>query len=138
MKKLFENWNRYLQEQSPTRIGVAYPQYKHSHADRTAPTPTVDELIGSWMEDEAESISAFEPVMMDVNDLFQYLGPPEGDFDADAIKKEIVATGFPDAVHISIGRNGTAKITHGENYLRVAQEMGLETAPTAIHYQIQV
>jgi|TARA_R100000458_G_C8160833_1_gene164933 hypothetical protein len=138
MKKLFENWNKYLQEQSPTRIGVAYPQYKHSHAERPAPTPTVDELIGMWMDDESESRTALDPVMMDVNDLAQYLGPAEGEFDADAIKKEIVATGFPDAVHISVGRNGTAKVTHGENYLRVAQEMGLETVPTAINYQIQV
>jgi hypothetical protein len=138
MKKLFENWNKYLQEQSPTRIGVAYPQYRHSHAERPAPTPTVDELIGMWMDDESESRTALDPVMMDVNDLAQYLGPVEGEFDADAIKKEIVATGFPEAVHISVGRNGTAKVTHGENYLRVAQEMGLETVPTAINYQIQV
>ena len=138
MKKLFENWNKYLQEQSPTRIGVAYPQYKHSHAERPAPTPTVEELIGTWMGNETEAYTAREPVLMDINDLAQYLSPAEGEFDADAIKKEIVATGFPDAVHISIGRNGMAKITNGENYLRVAQEMGLETAPTAISYQIQV
>ena len=138
MKKLFENWNRYLQEQSSTRIGVAYPQYKHSHNDRPAPTPTVADLIDNWMDEEIEPVTAMDPVMMEIEDLAQYLGPAEGEFDADAIKKEIVATGFPDAVHVSIGRNGTAKITHGENYLRVALEMGIKTAPTAINYQIQV
>jgi hypothetical protein len=98
----------------------------------------VADLIDNWMDEEIEPVTAMDPVMMEIEDLAQYLGPAEGEFDADAIKKEIVATGFPDAVHVSIGRNGTAKITHGENYLRVALEMGIKTAPTAINYQIQV
>ena len=151
MKKLFETWNRYLQEYA-TSQGHG-PKFYSDQAltmprrqgIRGTPAPTVQDLMDDWVNNEqhgfdepaVRSGGQWQHTMMPVDELLMYL--PEVPESADIVgaKFNIINNDLPDSVYITIGKNGRAKVTGGEDILLAAKEIGLKDVPTMFSFQIK-
>ena len=139
MKKLFETWNRYLQEYA-TNQGHGPKFYADSaltmpqrQGIRGTPIPTIQDLLDDWVSNELHGFD--EPA---VDELLLYLSDAPEDVDVAGAKFNIINNDIPDSVYVTIGKNGKAKVTGGEDTLLAAKEIGLKDLPTVFSFQIKV
>tara|TARA_R110002110_G_scaffold336513_1_gene547114 strand:+ start:351 stop:815 length:465 start_codon:yes stop_codon:yes gene_type:complete len=152
MKKLFETWNRYLQEYA-TNQGHGPKFYADSaltmpqrQGIRGTPIPTIQDLLDDWVSNElhgfdepaVRSGGQWQHTMMPVDELLLYLSDAPEDVDVAGAKFNIINNDIPDSVYVTIGKNGKAKVTGGEDTLLAAKEIGLKDLPTVFSFQIKV
>ena len=140
MKKLFETWNRYLQEYA-TNQGHGPKFYADSaltmpqrQGIRGTPIPTIQDLLDDWVRSGGQ----WQHTMMPVDELLLYLSDAPEDVDVAGAKFNIINNDIPDSVYVTIGKNGKAKVTGGEDTLLAAKEIGLKDLPTVFSFQIKV
>jgi len=152
MKKLFENWNKYLQEYSSNQ-GHG-PKFYADNAltmprrqgIRGTPVPTIQKLLDDWVNNEqagfdepaVRSGGQWQHTMMPVDELLQYLSEVPQFIDVPGAKDNIINNDIQDSVYVTLGKNGKVKVTGGEDVLLAAKRIGLKEVPTVFSFQIQV
>jgi hypothetical protein len=130
MKLLFENWRKYLKEDN---YSLDYEQ-----------PLTIEEVIENWIDGNqpyTEDSRTVYPIdsLLEYRDVDWHEGDdpyPSGGFEA--LARHIKKKGIPEPLIITVGKNGQAKISKGNQMLMIAKQVGLKELPVRFTFQDNV
>ena len=129
----------------------ASPQQGSGTASRATPTPTIDAIAQDWMNVGASGTanihasslahSVAEVTMIPVGELMRYLGTnyfSATTVEFESLKQQIMNNGVPHPVQIIIGKNGTIKVSDGDDIVLAAKDIGLKEIPVTFNLVLQI